>query len=139
MAERARNLRKMLSKKRVDKKEEPKIEEEKQIEVENNKEEEEKEDEPEEIEEVEEVEDINTEEVEIPIYKTRTEVNIGMNTDIDPLNYLESVHEEEKKNEPINPLSFFDLLNNANAEKKKKSNINNLIIKHRRRIESKFK
>lgn len=119
MAERARNLRKMLSKSRVDKKVEPKLEEEKQ--VEEKKEDEEKEEEQEEIEEVEEVEEINTEEVEIPIFKTRTEVNFGGKTDIDPLNYLESIHEEEKKNEPINPLSFFDLLNNAKGEKKKKS------------------
>ena len=95
MADKARNLRKLL-KKKENTKEEPK-EEEVEEEVE------------EEIEEVEETETI--EHVAIRTYKT------GVQSDIDPLKFFEQPQKEEPKKEAVDPLQFFDLLNKAKEEK----------------------
>ena len=92
MADKARNLRKLL-KKKENTKEEPK-EEEVEEEVE------------EEIEETETIE-------HVPIRTTKT----GVQSDIDPLKFFEQPQKEEPKKEAVDPLQFFDLLNKAKEEK----------------------
>ena len=101
MADKARNLRKLLKKK-----ENTKVESKEEIPYEEEEVEEEVE---EEIEEVEETETIE----HVPIRSTKTVVQ----ADIDPLKFFEQPQKEEPKKEAVDPLQFFDLLNKAKEEK----------------------
>lgn len=98
MADKARNLRKLLRKKENEPKEEVHYEEE---EVEEEVE-----------EEIEEVEETETTE-HVPIRTTKTDVQ----ADIDPLKFFEQPQKEEPKKEAVDPLQFFDLLTKAKEEK----------------------